>query len=69
METLEKAKDLLLVLGIDADAVVAYGKDPVSILALGCDMHFRRPFWTAIFDCVADEILEQLLQMCPVHRK
>ena len=69
MQTLKKPKDFLLVLGVDADAVVADSENPVSVLALGRDMHDGRPVRAAVFDGVADEVLEQLLQMRAVHPK
>jgi hypothetical protein len=69
MQTFEKAKDSLLILRIDADAVIADSKNPVSTPALGRDMHFWRPVRAAVLDRVADQVLKQLLQMRGVHRK
>jgi hypothetical protein len=67
MQPLEKPKDSLLVVGIDTNAVIADGKNPVSILALGSDVHHRRSSVASVFYGISDEVLEQLLQMRAMH--
>ncbi len=42
MKAFEEAKDLLLVLGLNADAVILNRKEPVAILAVRRDMYPRR---------------------------
>jgi hypothetical protein len=61
VQTLEEAKNCLLVLGVDADTIVNNGKNPVPVLAFGSNVHGGRPIRTAVFYSVAYEVLEQLL--------
>src|SRR5260370_39014196 len=53
LKTLEDPKDLLLVLGIYADAVILNGKQPFLALPLGRDMNPRR-LASAVVDRVPD---------------
>src|SRR5580658_6945295 len=66
MEPLENTEDYLLVMGIDADAVVPHREAPRGALAGGRDVDFGRIF-RSIFECVADEILKYLLQVGFAH--
>ena len=65
MQALENPEDLLLILGVDADAVVTHGEYPMSGLLIDPNMHDGRPFRAAVFYGVANEVLEQLLQAKP----
>ena len=47
MEAFEQPKNLILVFGLNTNAVVAYRESPVAILALHSDTHDRRPLQTA----------------------
>ena len=57
VQALEDDKDALGILGIDADAVVADGKDPFTSLLFSRDMNPGR-LLTAELDGVADQVLK-----------
>ena len=60
MKAFENSKDVLLVLRIDADAVVTNGKLPFGPRRLGRDVNYRR-FLIAIPKRITEEVLKQLL--------
>src|SRR5579875_825761 len=63
VQTFEQSKDVLLVLGREADAVVLHRHDPGSGLARGADMNPRGAVPMTVFYGVADEILKKLAQV------
>ena len=69
MEAFEKPEDLVLIFGLDPNAVVGYRESPPAILTFHSYMHDRRPIRTAVFDGVPDQILEQLLQVYAMYAK
>ena len=64
VKSLEDAEDALVEFRSDANAVVAHGETPGFVYPLRKYMDNRLSTWTAVLDCVAQEILEQLLEMC-----
>src|SRR5579862_5310861 len=66
MEPFEYAKDFLLVLRIDAYAVIAHGKLPGGIRLGRRDVDSGRVV-LSIFESVADEILKHLLEVRFAH--
>jgi hypothetical protein len=62
VQTLEEAKDLLLILGIDPEAVISNGELPHVIMSLGGDVNLWTPL-TAVSNRISDQILKQLLQL------
>ena len=63
VQSFEKAEDCFPELGGDTDARVPDREDPLAILVHRADMHFRAPVRIAVLEGVANEVLEQLLQM------
>ncbi len=59
VEPLEHLKDALGILRLNADPVILNGKSPLISIRFGSDADFR-PALVAIFDRIANEILEQL---------
>ena len=68
MQALEHVEDLILVLGRNADSVVCNAKLPISVFATRRHVHGRRLVRTAEFDCIADQVLEDLLEMARMNR-
>ena len=62
VQALEDQEDAILVLRVDADAVVAHGEQPMVSLPAGVHVDLRRRF-AAELQRVADEVLEQLGQL------
>src|SRR5580704_9022294 len=69
MKTLEQSKDVLLIFRVYADPIVAHSELPITVLPLDANMQDGLPIRAAIFYGVADEVLEYLLQVHPMHRK
>ena len=68
VQTLEKDEDPFKVLRVNAHSIVAHGKYPLTAAICGGDVHVRDGR-TAIFDCVADQILEYLGELRAVGRE
>jgi hypothetical protein len=68
MEPLEYAEDLLFILLSNACSVVCYGDNPLMGILDCRNMHSRRVL-PPVFQCVADKVLQQLQQVCPVDRQ
>ena len=62
MQALEDHEDPVAVLRVDADAVVAHDEVPAAVFTRGRDVDDRRRF-AAELHGVADEVLEQLLEL------
>jgi hypothetical protein len=62
METLEDMENTFEILGVDADAVVAHGKNPATRLGLGADMDLGRLFAVKL-EGIGNKILEQLHEL------
>jgi hypothetical protein len=67
VKALEEAKYVLLVLGLDANAVVLDGEYAMAILTLPADADLRSSFRAPIFNRVSNEVLKKLLQVCGVN--
>lgn len=65
MKAAKGLEDLLAVLGFNADAVVAHADEPSGSILLARDPNSRLCVAT-IFHSIADEILQQLHQVCIV---
>jgi hypothetical protein len=63
VETSKKAKDILLVRRVDPNTIVLDAKKPITVLALSRNFDNRAPFRTSVLDGIADEVLEELLQV------
>ena len=63
MQPLEQCKDPLLILGLDADAVVAYAERPRCGRLRCRDMHPRRFVRVVELDGIGDQVLEYLAQL------
>src|SRR5947209_2114816 len=63
VQALEDQENALGVLRLDADAVVAHPKEPVTVLAAGADVDPGRLAVLAELDGVAEQVLEQLQQL------
>jgi hypothetical protein len=61
VKALEKSENLLLILGLDADAVVLYGEEPGSRSPAGCDFDLGSICSPILH--VADQILKELKQV------
>jgi hypothetical protein len=62
VQTAENLENIVMILRLDADAVVPYGKYPkVSVRPRG-DVDLRRDSVTAVFNRIADQILQNLLE-------
>ena len=58
MQPLEKAKDLIVVLGRNADSVVSNAKYPIAIFATRRQVYDRRLVRAVEFHSIADQVLE-----------
>ena len=58
MQALKDHENLVRVLWIQADTVIAHCKSPFLARALGGDVNSRRLIFFAKFDCVAEEVLK-----------
>ena len=58
-QPLKDTEDALMILGVDADAVVSDRNQPLASLAAPSDFDFGLSFERMVFDGVADQILEQ----------
>ena len=67
VQAFEEAKDVLLVFGRDADAVIAYGESPLSDLAISSDAHDWLLLPVPILDRIPYKVLEQLLEVYRMH--
>src|SRR5437870_520620 len=63
MEPLEQGEDPLLILRLDADAVIAHAEEPLATLTHSRDMHSRRLIGPVELDAIGDQVLEQLAQL------
>src|SRR5947209_11817177 len=63
---LENLKNALVVLGGNARPVVLYGEDPIAFGLLCGYMHVGRPV-TAVFNGIADEVLQELREVRAGH--
>src|SRR3982751_77179 len=68
VQAFKKPKNILLVLRVDPDAVVADRECPESVLPLRRDMHGRRAIRRAVLDGIPDDVLEKLLQVQSMDR-
>src|SRR5208283_1042016 len=68
VQALENLENPLGILRLDADAVVAHGKEPAAGLLLDTDVDFRRAL-AAELESVADQVLKQLHDLRGVHRQ
>src|SRR5687768_18098265 len=59
VQPLEDTEDFLMVIRIDPDAVVLYGKPPHVAVACRAHMNARR-LYAAVLDRVSDEVLKYL---------
>jgi hypothetical protein len=62
METLKNVEYALEILGVDANTVVAHGKNPTTRLGLGADMDLGRLFAVKLKG-IGNQILEQLHEL------
>jgi hypothetical protein len=69
MQSLEEAKDVLPVPGIDADTVVTHCDYVIAVLPLSRHVNERGPSRVAVLYAVAYEVLEKLPQVDGVHGK
>src|SRR4030095_3690564 len=67
VQTLEDSENALEILRVDADAIVTHRKLPLSSAMFHIDVDLRRTF-AAVFDGIADEILEYLQQLRGISR-
>ena len=65
--TLPNTKDLVVVLGVDADAVVGDRKPVSSVRLLHGDVNDGRRA-APLFDRIPDEVLKQLHKFVEIHR-
>ncbi len=63
VQALKHLKDTFVVLGIYADAVIAHGKNPIVLVALGRDVDLGGVVLGLEFDGVADQVLKDLDQL------
>ena len=63
VESLEQREDPLLILRLDADAIVAHTERPHATLAHCRDVHVRRFIWAVELDAVGDQVLKQLAEL------
>jgi hypothetical protein len=63
MQTLEKSEDRLPIVGSNTDAIVADREYPLISLSVDRDMHPQTSLLAAVLDCIADKVLEQLLEV------
>ena len=66
VKALEHSEDALFVSGLDTNAVITDGEQPLTLHPFRRDMDFRRVF-TTIPDSISDKILKHLLQLEQVH--
>jgi hypothetical protein len=69
VQPLEKDKDTFKVLGGNAQAIVAHGKNPFIVIVFRSRDVYARGFGAAVLDCVPDEVLEHLGQLRFVRPK
>jgi hypothetical protein len=58
MQTLEQAKNSLLIFWFDSNAVVAHREYPLAALALRANVYDGTPVGTTVFDGIPDQILK-----------
>ena len=63
VESFKQAKDALLILCLDAEAVIADREEPAFAFPPRRYVYHRCSFWPAIFYRVTHQILEQLLKL------
>ena len=63
VKPLEQREDTLLVLRLDADAVVIHTEKPRAVLPRGRDMYSRRFIRPVELDAVGDQVLKQLAEL------
>lgn len=68
MQPLKKTKDALLVLRLDAEAVIIDAEKPVAVLTLRRNAHNRGNARPVVFNGVTYEILEKLLKLRRLNR-
>src|ERR1039458_8843859 len=67
MQTPERFEYRLAILLVNPDSVVPDRENPPFVLFRGCYVYLRGPL-APVLDRVADQILEQLSQLCPAEK-
>src|SRR6185312_13742020 len=62
VQPLEGLKDVILITRFDTDTVVVDGEDPLIAVLTRFDVNFGRDIRPAVFDRIADQVQEHLLE-------